>query len=200
METSDMSEKERNALIEYQKEKEKYLAELAKKKRLGFVAQDLQKVFPELVEQNSDGYLSIDYIGIISVLVEAVKEQQKIINNLSAQVKSIENDCCNNNLKSGSIDSSNGLNTDDNPAKLYQNTPNPFNNQTTIRFEIPQTVQNAQLHICNMVGTLLKTITINQRGTGQEIISANEFNAGMYLYSLVTDGRIIDTKQMLLTE
>jgi len=51
-----------------------------------------------------------------------------------------------------------------------------------------------------MTGTLLKTITINQRGTGQEIISANEFNAGMYLYSLVTDGKIVDTKQMLLTE
>jgi len=136
---------------------------------------------------------------MIPVLVEAVKEQQKIIENLSAQVESIENDCCNNNLKSGAIDNSNGLNLEENKAKLYQNTPNPFSTQTTIRFNIPKTVQSAQLHICNMTGTLLKTITINQRGTGQEIISANEFNAGMFLYSLVTDGKIIDTKQMLLT-
>ena len=51
-----------------------------------------------------------------------------------------------------------------------------------------------------MTGTLLKTITVSQRETGQEIISANEFIAGMYLYSLVNDGSIIDTKQMLLTE
>ena len=51
-----------------------------------------------------------------------------------------------------------------------------------------------------MTGTLLRTITINQGGEGSEIISANEFTAGMYLYSLVCDGRIIDTKQMMLTE
>jgi hypothetical protein len=51
-----------------------------------------------------------------------------------------------------------------------------------------------------MNGTLLKTLQINQRGTGNVIINANEFVAGMYLYSLVCDERIVDTKQMLLTE
>jgi hypothetical protein len=51
-----------------------------------------------------------------------------------------------------------------------------------------------------MTGTLLKTININKTGTGQETIQANEFNAGMYLYSLVCDGKIVDTKQMMLTE
>ena len=56
------------------------------------------------------------------------------------------------------------------------------------------------LHILNMNGTLLKTLQINQRGAGDIKINGNEFNAGMYLYSLVCDGRIVDTKQMLLTE
>lgn len=51
-----------------------------------------------------------------------------------------------------------------------------------------------------MIDTLLKTITINQRGAGNELINAKEFVAGMYLYSLVTNGKIVDTKQMLLTE
>lgn len=55
-------------------------------------------------------------------------------------------------------------------------------------------------HILNMNGTLLKTLQINQRGTGDEIINGNEYNAGMYLYSLVCDGRIVDTKRMLLTQ
>jgi hypothetical protein len=138
---------------------------------------------------------------LIPVLVEAIKEQQKIIENLSAQVETIENDCCNknDNLKSGTI-SSNEDNLAENQAKLFQNAPNPFSNQTTIEFKLPQTVQSAQLHICNMTGTLLKTITVNQRGAGQETISGNEFIPGMYLYSLVADGKIIDTKQMLLTE
>jgi hypothetical protein len=37
-------------------------------------------------------------------------------------------------------------------------------------------------------------------GNGNETLNANEFVAGMYLYSLVCDGKIVDTKQMLLTE
>jgi hypothetical protein len=48
--------------------------------------------------------------------------------------------------------------------------------------------------------TLLKTIPVNQKVKGNVTINANEFAAGMYLYSLITDGRIVDTKQMLLTE
>ncbi len=98
------------------------------------------------------------------------------------------------------MDEGGGLDLDGDVAKLYQNSPNPFKTETTIRFEIPQSVNSARLYICNMAGTLLKSIVINQRGTGNVIIPENEFNAGMYLYSLVNDGKIIDTKQMLLTE
>lgn len=53
-----------------------------KRTRMGFIAQDLQKVFPELVEQDSSGYLYVDYMGLIPVLVESVKQQQQQIENL----------------------------------------------------------------------------------------------------------------------
>ena len=196
------TEKEQESMMEYEKAKAKELAYQAGKKRLGFIAQDLQKIFSELVEQDSAGYLSIDYIGLIPVLVEAVKEQQETIEVLQDRITTFETDCCNkeNELKSGLIKSSNELNLDVALAKLYQNNPNPFSTQTAVKFEIPETMQTAQLHICNMTGTLLKTITISQRGAGKELINANEFVAGMYLYSLVCDGKIVDTKQMLLTE
>lgn len=167
------------------------------KDRIGFVAQDLEKIFPEAVfyDEEIDRYF-IEYNAVIPVIVEAMKEQQ-------AQIEGLKNDlasCCQGNLKSGFINGTDESNINGNPAKLYQNNPNPFSSQTNIRFEIPETVQNVQLHICNMTGTLLKTITLSQRGSGNETINANEFVAGMYLYSLVTDGKIVDTKQMLLTE
>jgi hypothetical protein len=147
-----------------------------------------------LVYENDNGYLSINYTGIIPLLIQSIKE-------LKAEVQILENDCCNsnNNLKSGSLEG-NATDPDLNGAKLYQNNPNPFSVQTTVKFEIPETVQSAQLHICNMNGTLLKTISVNQRNNGSVIINANEFVAGMYLYSLVCDGKIVDIKQMLLTE
>jgi regulator of replication initiation timing len=39
----------------------------------GFIAQEIQKIFPELVQTDSDGYLSVDYTGLIPHLVESVK-------------------------------------------------------------------------------------------------------------------------------
>jgi len=80
-------------------------------------------------------------------------------------------------------------------------TPTLFSTKTTIRFELPEAVVSAQLYLCNMMGALLKTIPLNQRGAGNVTINGNELkNAGMYLYSLATDGKIVDAKQMLLTE
>ncbi len=56
--------------------------EYKNRKRLGFLAQDVKALFPELVEEDKDGYLYVDYVGLIPVLVESVKEQQEQIDNL----------------------------------------------------------------------------------------------------------------------
>jgi trimeric autotransporter adhesin len=163
--------------------------------RYGFIAQELETEFPELVKLDSITMTrAINYDGMIPILLEAIKSQQAQIDDLQGQIE----DCC-KDAKSAAITGTD-LDTQIDVAKLYQNTPNPFNTQTTIRYEIPEKVQSAQLYICNMTGTLLKTIQVNQKGTGNVTINANEFVSGMYLYSLICDGRIVDTKRMLLTE
>jgi hypothetical protein len=53
------------------------------KEDIGFIAQDVQEVLPELVRENEDGKLSLRDKGIIPMLVEAVKE-------LSAEVESLK--------------------------------------------------------------------------------------------------------------
>ena len=50
--------------------------------RIGFLAQDVESLFPELVEEDKDGYKYVDYVGLIPVLVESVKEQQEQIDEL----------------------------------------------------------------------------------------------------------------------
>lgn len=52
------------------------------KKQVGFIAQDVEKVIPELVRTDNDGYKSLDYQKMVAFLVEAVKEQQKQIDEL----------------------------------------------------------------------------------------------------------------------
>jgi hypothetical protein len=48
----------------------------------GVLAQEVQQVLPELVKEDKNGVLSVNYSGIIPVLIEAIKEQQKRITEL----------------------------------------------------------------------------------------------------------------------
>jgi hypothetical protein len=58
----------------------------------GLVAQALQKVLPEAVITNEDGYLSVAYGNTVGLLIEAIKEQQRQIEELKNQIKSLAGD------------------------------------------------------------------------------------------------------------
>jgi hypothetical protein len=57
--------------------------------KIGLLAQEVQKAFPELVKQAGDaeGTLSVNYQGMIPVLINAIKEQQKQIDELKALIQ-----------------------------------------------------------------------------------------------------------------
>lgn len=63
--------------------------QISDKKQFGFIAQDIEKVFPELVSTDENGYLSVDYQGLIPVLIEALKEQQLIINKQREELEKV---------------------------------------------------------------------------------------------------------------
>lgn len=48
----------------------------------GVIAQEVQKEFPEIVKMGNDGYLTVDYIQLIPILIEAVKELKQEIDTL----------------------------------------------------------------------------------------------------------------------
>jgi cell division protein FtsB len=60
------------------------------KPSIGLIAQNVEKVLPELVSTGSDGMKSVAYANITAVLIEAVKEQQKTIESLKARVDAQE--------------------------------------------------------------------------------------------------------------
>ena len=62
------------------------------KTRLGVIAQEIEKVVPEVVfEDPDDGYKSVSYGNLTALLIEAIKEQSEEINNLKEQVKELQN-------------------------------------------------------------------------------------------------------------
>ncbi|HEU5114493.1 MAG TPA: hypothetical protein VFT82_01865, partial [Candidatus Paceibacterota bacterium] len=57
----------------------------------GLIAQDVEKVYPELVNTNKQtGLKSVEYANLVGPLIEAVKEQQKEIDTLKAEVAALQ--------------------------------------------------------------------------------------------------------------
>jgi hypothetical protein len=63
-----------------------------REKKIGFLAQELRKVIPEVVVgDESRENLAVNYIELIPVLVNAIKEQQHQIEELNKRIKALEN-------------------------------------------------------------------------------------------------------------
>lgn len=58
----------------------------------GLIAQELEKVIPELVDTDDDGWKSIEYSHLVPVLIEALKEQNKLIGDLETELSELKND------------------------------------------------------------------------------------------------------------
>ncbi len=84
--------------------------------------------------------------------------------------------------------------------ELHQNYPNPFNPATTIKFGLPEN-SNVTLSVYDITGRLIKTLFKNEglsAGTFKYTFDGSNLSSGMYFYSLVVDGNLIDTKKMIL--
>ena len=58
---------------------------------VGLIAQEVEKVLPEVVQIREDGIKAIQYEKVVPLLVEAIKEQQVTIENLTKRIELLEN-------------------------------------------------------------------------------------------------------------
>jgi hypothetical protein len=85
-------------------------------------------------------------------------------------------------------------------ASLEQNIPNPFNHTTAINYTLPQQYLSAKIIVYDEAGKTIKSINLSGTGKGSMNFSA-PFRAGAsYQYSLYVDGRLMGTKQMILSK
>ena len=164
--------------------------------RFGFLAQNVKEVFPELVHTDKSGYMYVDYIGLIPILVQSINELRAELAAVKAERQEEQGTMRQAPAQSGLEEAQATLSD----AKLYQNAPNPWSSETVIRYRLPQGVASAMIYIYDMQGAQLKSIPARERGEGQVTITANDLKAGMYLYALVADGALVDSKQMILTK
>ena len=188
---------------------------------IGFMADEVEKVFPELIkhgslpagatkdEKDRITYHSIpdvkvvNYMGLIPVLAEAIKEQKAIVDAKDARIAALETDLSIIKARLTSLEniaSAKLSSVSSTESFLEQNNPNPFSQSTEIRFRVPQNYSSAQIIITSVDGKSVKSYSINGTGKGSITISANELSAGTYYYSLSVDGNLINTKSLVLTK
>ena len=80
---------------------------------------------------------------------------------------------------------------------LKQNVPNPFTNQTLISYTVPENVREAQLVVYDNKGNLVKKIDLQARGEGNVTLYTSSLQKGIYTYSIIADGKKMETKTMI---
>ncbi len=195
------------------------LMNLPKGLHYGLIAQDVEKVLPNIVKDSkfetalatppalptgkegtqpakvkSDeiDFKAVNYTELIPLLIKGMQEQQQEINALKQQIATLTGNT--------SADASSANVAMLTSAALFQNAPNPYKNNTTIQYNLPAKFSSAQIVVTDNSGKTLKQINISGAGKGSININASTLAAGTYNYSLMIDGRLIDTKQMVLTK
>jgi hypothetical protein len=185
----------------------------------GLIAQDVEKVLPNLVKtselsaapdtttgRNSrptkktmiEDFKAVNYTELIPVIIKGMQELNQKIEQLQKENADLKDQVA--QLKRITNQSASGASASSlSGALLGQNFPNPFNKNTVISFNIPQQSSSASLVVSQTgTGKIIKSIPVS--GASQVAFDAASLSVGAYTYTLYVDGKKIDSKQMVMTK
>ena len=182
----------------------------------GFIAQEVLDVLPLLVSYDSavDLY-SMDYISLIPYLTKALQEQDSLLQqqqellhsyaealaDLAERVSDMESLTGGSPQQPSKAPKAPAGNDKDGisfPCRLFQNVPNPATGETRIRYELPDGTTDARIGIYQPDGREVSLYNLSDH-RGELVLKAGELKPGMYLYSLIVNGQVQDTKRMVVT-
>jgi hypothetical protein len=83
---------------------------------------------------------------------------------------------------------------------LGDNRPNPASGTTTINYSLPAQVSTATCQVYSLDGRQMATIVLNpSAGPGQVQFGTGKLASGIYIYSLIVNGKLADTKKMVVS-
>ena len=181
----------------------------------GLIAQDVEKILPNLVKASSFeqaktpppgnsgadnqknarpqtaaekiDFKAVNYTELIPILVKAVQEQQSQIHQQDSTIQELKQELAKLTGGGTSMPAS---------GSLSQNTPNPAGQLTNISYRVPDGSRQAFIAVIDNSGRLLQNIRVS--GSGVAHINTAGLSGGTYHYSLIADNRVIDTRQLLI--
>jgi hypothetical protein len=184
----------------------------------GFIAQELEKIFPSLVKNKklpvdikqpkgeTIDFKMVNYVGLIPFLTKGIQEQQMMIDQQNSEIDQLKSQINELNEKMLRLENlmdnqlNNGTTNVNRSSQLFVNNPNPFDKQTTIRYFISQNVITASILLMDMNGKVINTFELTQKGEGSITVQGDQLTSGLYSYILMIDGNVADSKKMIVNK
>ena len=177
-----------------------------------------EKPFFQKVSENEDGsetiidagtdYLTYDESALTYIMVNALKEQQAIIDAQAAELEAVKSrldqmdqsmaQCCLSHSNESSHKFEHVITDEHDGSWLGQNVPNPFGQMTSIKYYVPESSTESFIIISDMKGQEMQRFELTN-GNGEVNFNASDLSTGTYVYTLINDGNVIATKKMVMS-
>lgn len=155
--------------------------------------EDLEAGEGTILVIDKDGYVYNSHVpvGQESPVAPEVMNMKEEIRELKMQLAELRQ-----TLATGSVDKYNAQVQNE----LYQNNPNPFGKETSLGYNIVNMQQGAFIAVYDLNGKEIFRQAVTEKGKGSITLSGDKLVPGMYLYSLIIDGKETATKRMVVTK
>jgi hypothetical protein len=150
-------------------------------------AHTLRQILPDLVKSDLS---AVNYQGLIPVLVEAIKELSNKVSVLETKLAEF----------TGGFSPASTANGSSLKSALHQNMPNPANEATVINYSIGNEGRQASIYLFDAQGNEVKAFHQLKAGEGEVSMATVQLRPGLYHYSLVVNGNVVDTKSMIVSK
>lgn len=167
----------------------------------GFMAQELKEVFPTLVQEKSwaestekgvgktGTFLAVNYIEMIPILTQALKESMQKTDELETRLQRLEK-------AAGVTTTTNTIKELIGGLELGDAIPNPASTTAIISYKLPEEVP-ALLTIVSLEGKVIKEIALVAAETSYNL-DVTALGSGMYIYNLSASGYKSVTKTLIV--
>jgi len=148
---------------------------------------DIQ-IMREEIYASSSPRVVVEKVNALAAQVEALLISNEELRRENEVIRKSLNSCCE------------ASNLDATDAYLLQNAPNPVVDNSTIRYFVPENMNDARVEISDLKGIVLQTYEIQEMGLSEFRVDTQSLGTGNYVYTLYVDGNIVDSRIMLVTK
>lgn len=163
-----------------------YTNDESQRNHFGVMAQEVSNILPELVHRNEEKGLGVDYMSMIPLLIRAVQDQKQTIEGLQNEVQELKSKISEN------TELAEVLGIEGERMTIF---PNPSSRVANITLK-GNTRGNVSLEVVNLNGEIVQHVAAN--GSKSAEINTSEMLKGVYFVRYMRDGKVVETKRLLI--